>query len=106
MKHVMQTCSCGQIEADGDVVDQLGDAVRPEVAGLELARRRLGQGGSGALAQSKESPVAYLIGYWTVACIIVVLLDLLSLLQPSTNVRQELVTLLHAAGHSSHPPGS
>ena len=37
VEHVMDACSGRQREADGDVVDQLGDAIRPEEARLELA---------------------------------------------------------------------
>jgi hypothetical protein len=37
VEHVVDAGADGQGEANGDVVDELGDAVRPTIAGFELA---------------------------------------------------------------------
>ena len=103
VKHVVQACSVRQVETDGDVVDQLGDAVRPEVAGLELARRCLRKRGSGTLTQAKEGPIAHLIGHLAMSRVVVAFLDLLCLFQPRANVGEELLALRHAPGNSSDP---
>jgi hypothetical protein len=43
MEHVVEASTGRQSEANGDVVDQLDDAVRPEEARPELAPDGLGQ---------------------------------------------------------------
>jgi len=45
VKDVVEPSARGQIKAHRDSVDELGDAVQPEEARLELPFGRLGQGG-------------------------------------------------------------
>jgi hypothetical protein len=44
MKDVMELGARGKLQANSDIVDELGDAVGPEVPWLQLALDRRGQG--------------------------------------------------------------
>jgi len=103
MKHIMNASSRWQGEADGGIVDQLGDAVRPEVAGLELAGDFLGPRRGCTLVEPKERPVPHLVRNVAVDLVIVQLLSRLGLFQPVAGISQELVALLHAFGDRCHP---
>jgi len=50
VEHIMYTRADRELQADGHVVDELGDAIRPVEAGLQLARAGLRQRRSGTLA--------------------------------------------------------
>ena len=103
MEHIVNASSGRQVEANGDVVDDLGDAIWPVVSGLQLAGARVGQGGDRAVSEAKKDPIAHHVGDVAVRPVVVVLLDLLRLFEAMTHIRQELVTVGDGAGHSRHP---
>jgi hypothetical protein len=57
MEHVVEAGSRRQLQLIGDIVDDGGDAVRPEEARLELPGRRYVKRGGGPLAQSEPDPI-------------------------------------------------
>jgi len=75
-----------QVEADDDVVDELGDAVGTEETRLELVGGRLGKGRRRPLPEPKEGPVAHLVLDVTMSLVVVELLSSLSLLQPVADI--------------------
>lgn len=103
MEHVVHSSTWWQLQADGDVVNHFGDAIGPEVAGLELARRGLRQGGSRALPEAKQGPISYLVCDGAVELVVVVLLDLLCLFKAVADVLEEGIPLLHVLGHGGDP---
>ena len=56
-----------------------------------------------ALTESKQRPIADLIGDLAVRPVVVALLVCLCLLQTVADVLQEFLALLHALGNSRHP---
>ena len=103
VEHIVQPSARRKGQADSDVIDEFDDAVGPEVARLELASDGLGNGRCCSLTKTKEDLIAHLIRNMTVELVVVLLLDRLCLLQAITDVRQELVTLLHVPGDGGHP---
>jgi hypothetical protein len=59
MEHVMDFGARRQLEANGDRVDHLEDAVWPEEAGLQLSLGDLGQRRRRAVAEAEEHPIAH-----------------------------------------------
>jgi len=102
MEHVMKLGAWRQLKTYSHLVDELGDAVRPKEAGLQLALRRLREGSHRPLTEAEEHPAPHGIGDVAVSFVVVALLDFLGLLKAMTDVGQERVTFGHCFGHSSH----
>ena len=71
MKDIMDAGAGWQVEADGDIVDELGDAVGAEEAQLELAGGSLGKERRRPLPEPKERPVAHLVLDVTMGLVVV-----------------------------------
>jgi hypothetical protein len=102
VEDVVETGTCWQVEADGDVIDELGDAVRAVEAGLELPLGDLWQRGGGAVAEAEHHPVTHCIGHRAVRLVILLLLDSLRLLEPVADIGQELIPVRHVLGDGGH----
>jgi len=99
----MQSGALGKLQANSYLVDELGDAVWPDVAGLQLARSSARQGCSGPLSKPKERPIPDLVGHWPVLAVVVELLNRLRLLEAIANVGEERLAGLHLLGRRRHP---
>ncbi|XP_021309766.1 uncharacterized protein LOC8080735 isoform X3 [Sorghum bicolor] len=102
MEHVMKASLGRQGQANGDVVDELDDAVRTVEPRLQLALRRLRQRRHRPVTKSKQDPVPHQEDDRTVAAVVGALLYSLGLLQAMSNVVDELRTLGQGLCHSRH----
>ena len=102
MEDIMKLGAWRKSEADGYFIDELGDAVGPKEARLQLPFGRLGQRRDWAMAKVEQDLVAHGVGDVMVLLVVVELLHSLGLLQPVPDIRQELLVLGHCLGHSSH----
>jgi len=98
VEHVVKASVRRKLQAHGDIVDELDDAVRADEAGLELARGRPGEGGGGTLSKTKKSPIANLVGHRPMLSVVVALLHGLRLLQAVAHVGEESLTGFHVLG--------
>jgi hypothetical protein len=80
MKDVVELGARWELQTNNDVVDELGDAVGPEVPWLQLALDCRWQGGNWAVSKAKQDPVTHFIGDLAVVFVIVELLNSLCLL--------------------------
>ena len=103
MEHVVEAGSGRQLQLIGDIVDDGGDAVRPEEARLELPGRRYVKRGGGPLAQSEPDPIAHHVFDIPVVPIVVALVDGLGLLEADADVSEELVSFRHVLGDRRYP---
>ena len=86
MKHVVDASAGWKLEADSDLVDEFQHTVGPIEPGLQLAGGVSGKGGRGALSETEQHPLAYLIRDDAVSLVIILLLDSLCLLQPVAHI--------------------
>jgi hypothetical protein len=103
VKHVVDVGAGWQGKANCDVIDKLGDAIRPKEPRLKLAMDSLGKRRSRVLSEAKERLVSHFVRDVAVHLVIMSLLRRLSLFQPVADIRQELLSLLHALGYRGHP---
>jgi hypothetical protein len=103
MEHIVQASLRWKGEADSDLVDQLGDAVGPEVARLKLAGGGLGQRRNRPLTKAEQHPIINLVRNSTMGLVVVTLLNRLSLLETSTDVGDEFLPFFHVLGNCCHP---
>jgi len=103
VEDIMKLGAWRKSEEDGYFIDELGDAVGPKEARLQLPFGRLGQRRDRAMAKAEQDPVAHGVGDVTVLLVVVELLHSLGLLQPVPDIPQELLALGHGLGHNSHP---
>jgi len=101
MEHIMKTGAGWEIKADSHRVDELGDAVRPIVARLQLPLGRSLQRGCRAVALTQPNPIAHGVGDGAVALVVVPLGDGLGLLQAVAHISQQLVAVRHVLGDGS-----
>jgi hypothetical protein len=80
VENVVDAGAGWQGEANSDVVDELGDAVRSAKTGLELAAGGLGQRRGRALPKTKKRPITNLVADRTVIAVVEQLLGGLCLL--------------------------
>jgi len=80
VEHIVQSSARRKGQADSDVIDEFDDAVGPEVARLELANDRLGNGRCSPLTKTEEDPITHLICDMMVELVVVLLLGRLCLL--------------------------
>ena len=102
MKDVVEPSARGQIKEHRDSVDELGDAVRPKEARLELPFGRLGQGGSSMMTLAEQDPIASRVRDEAMNLVVVALLDRLGLFQQIADVCEELIAVRHVFGDSNH----
>ena len=102
VKHIVYPCTSRQSLADSDVIDELDDAVGSKVARLELPDDGLRDGRGCPLSKTKEGPIAHLVLHVPMKLVVVLLLDGLCLLQVISDIREELITLLHGLSDHSH----
>ena len=103
MEDIMKPSAHRQSEANCNLVDQLGDLVRPVETRLELAGRGVRKRRRRLLPESQERPVTDVVRNLAMVLVIVELVDRLSLLEPVTNVSKELFTFFHVPGHGNDP---
>jgi hypothetical protein len=75
VEHIMETSLWWKLEVDNNIVDQLGDAVGPEVACLELARGRLGHGRYRSLTEAEQHQIIHFVQDVAVVLVVVALLN-------------------------------
>jgi hypothetical protein len=102
VKDVMQASTGRQGEPDGDIIDELDDAVGLVEARFKLSRCSLGQRRGRVVAKTENGPIADLVRDVAMVLVVEALVDRLSLLEPSADVIQKLVALLHRLGSDSH----
>jgi hypothetical protein len=95
MKNVVDGSLWRKSQANRDVVDQLLNAIQPDIAWFQLARGSLRWGRHGALTEAKQRPIAHLVGHLSMATVVVALMHLLRLFQAEVDVSEEGRTLLH-----------
>ena len=103
MEHVVDAGAGRKLQPNGDLVDKFGDAVWSKEARLQFAAHSLRKRCGPALTESKQRPIADLIGDLAVRPVVVALLVCLCLLQTVVDVFHEFLALLHALGNSRHP---
>jgi hypothetical protein len=99
----MKTRAWRKSMPDGDVVDELGDLVRAEEAGLDLAGDRLRKRGHRTLTKPKKRLVAYSVRDMAMHRVVVKPLGSLCLLQVVANVSEEFIIFCQRSGDSGHP---
>ena len=102
MEDVVQPSVRRQGEAQGNLIYELGDTVRPEEARLELPFGRLGQEGDSMMVLAEQDPIANRVGDRAVKLVVVALLDRLGLFQPIADVCEELVVVRHVLGDNNY----
>ena len=86
MEDIMKLGAWRKSEADSYFIDELGDAVGPKEARLQLPFGRLGQRRDWAMAKAEQDLVAHGVGDVTVLFVVVELLHSLGLLQPVPDI--------------------